>query len=330
MSVYAGTCRLFLSILMIACVFSAGCEGIDRRHDSRVADISPPPEDYDFDAQPAVDVSALPDKVEGMMAARNKYIAALITLERDYLLVGDTVRANWARRQRELTEKVEIYPYLTSEVPEQTDPTLAVRPEQSIPEADALYEEAVKLYNTFVGIPFIGFTKLNTDEARQASDMFKRVIRDYPKSDKVDDCAFYVGEIYKEFLRNDDPDNELAIRWFKWAVALDPNTPHPARFNCAVVYDFRLHNRSKAIELYHQVLDTEEAANDSNQRFSATRIEQLANDDESHLRPREPNIATSPRPQQPRAERSTDVEPASLRAGMPSEDETPADRLDGE
>lgn len=330
MSVHAGSHRYIL--IAFAALLTVGCEGISRKHDARVADISPPPQDYSATGQPAISLADLPDKVEGMMAARNHYIESLIALERDYLNAGDTVRANWARRQRELTEKVEVYPYLTSEVQEQTDPTLAVSPEKSIPEADALYDEALKLYNTFVGIPFIGFTKLNKEEPRQAAEMFKRVIRDYPKSDKVDDCAFYIGEIYKEFLRHDDPDNELAIRWFKWAVALDPKTPHPARFNCAVVYDFRLHNRAKAIELYHQVLETEEAGNESNQRFSATRIEQLANDDDSHLRPREPNIAGTPRSQPPRADRSAPAQPADLRAGTPTEDESAAsyDRSHGD
>jgi hypothetical protein len=69
---------------------------------------------------------------------------------------------------------------------------------------------------------------------------------------------------------------------------MNPNTPHPARFQAAVVYDFRRHNRDKALELYRQVMDLEEAGNVSNSKFSATRIEQLIDDDFSHLRPAEP------------------------------------------
>jgi hypothetical protein len=102
----------------------------------------------------------------------------------------------------------------------------------------------------------------------------------------VDDCAFYCGEIYKEYLRDDDPDNELAVRYYKWAFALDPQTPHNARFQCAIVHDFRRHDRVRALELYHQVLDTEENGSLSNMRFAATRIEQLTDDEFSHLRPR--------------------------------------------
>jgi tetratricopeptide (TPR) repeat protein len=102
----------------------------------------------------------------------------------------------------------------------------------------------------------------------------------------VDDCAFYCGEIYKEYLREDDPDNELAIRYYKWASALDPQTPHAARFQCAVVYDFRRHDRIRALELYNQVLRVEEDANMSNMRFAASRIRQLTDDEFSRFRPR--------------------------------------------
>ncbi len=266
-----------------------GCEGIDRKHDERVGDINIQPPAIDVDYRKArAEMPSLPDYVEGMMQARQDYIDKLISLERGYLVSGDAMRANWARRQRELTEAIEVYPYLSETTPEET---IAVAPEESIPEADRLYEEGVRLIDSFDSVPFLGLLEANKKKAHEALSLFKRVLRDYPQSDKVDDCAFYCGEIYKEYLRDDDPDNQLALRYYKWAYELDPSTPHPARFQSAAVYDFRLHNRERAIELYHQVLETQEAGNDSNQRFSATRIEQLSDDDGSHLRPQEPEAA---------------------------------------
>lgn len=271
-------------LLPLLLVLSAGCEGIARSHDDRVADINPPPEE--FHAVAREDLPNFPDLVENMVTQRQAFIRQLIALERAYLLAGNTTKANWARRQRELTEAIEVYPYLTDTAPEHS---LAVHPEEQIPEADALYAKGTRLLEDFRGVPFTGYLKDNQRKAREALALFKRVLAEYPKSDKVDDCAYHCGEIYKEYLRDDDPDNELAVRYYRWAVALDPQTPHPARFDCAVVYDFRLHIRDKALELYHQVLETEEAGNESNQRFAATRIEQLTDDDTSHLRPVEPN-----------------------------------------
>lgn len=279
------------ALLSVFAVVLSGCEGVGREHDKRVADLRPPPEDVEYRAS-GEEIPNLADHVEEMFAAREAYIERMISMERAFLLAGDTVRANWARRQRELTEKIESYPYLTKAAPGED---VIVSPEERIPEADELYAEGVKLYDSFIGIPFLGFTKLNHKDCRQALNKFKGVLAEHSRSDKVDDCAFYCGELYKEFLREDDPDNELAVRYFRWAVALDPATPHPARFNAAVVYDFRLHNREKAVELYHQVLETNEADSDSNQRFAATRIEQLTDDAGSHIRPKDRKVTARPR-----------------------------------
>ena len=277
--------RASLLIIAVLAATFAGCEGIARKHDTRVGvDVQPPP--MGAEGLVAVeDMPNIPDKVESMMAAREAYIKEMLALERGYLLVGDTVRANWARRQREVTEGDEVYPYLTEAAPEQR---VVVAPEESIAEADSLYAEGVEVFESLQSLPFGAMIKQGAESPRRALRQFKRILAEYPKSDKVDDAAFYCGAIYKEYLREDDPDNELTVRYFRWAFALDPATPHPARFNCAVVYDYRLHNRAKAVELYHRVLETEEAGNDSNQRFAATRIEQLTDDDGSHLRPREP------------------------------------------
>ncbi len=281
------------SLLVVAMLAATviGCEGVDRKHDSRVGvDIQPPPMGADG-LIAAEDLPNIPDKVERMMASRQAYIKEMLALERGYLMHGDTVRANWARRQREVTEGNEVYPYLTNGAPEQR---VVVAPEENIAEADKLYGEGLELFESIQSLPLGAIIKQGGEDPRRALGLFKRVLSEHPKSDKVDDAAFYCGEIYKEYLREDDPDNELAVRYYRWAVALDPTTPHPARFNCAVVYDFRLHSRAKAIELYHDVLESEEAGNHSNQRFAATRIEQLTDDDASHLRPLEP--ATTVRP----------------------------------
>jgi len=287
--------RVVALILCCPLLFAlVGCEGIDRTHDNRVVDITPPA-DEDLGPTPIrrVRLPSTVDEVESMLASRAAYIEHLVSVERAYLQIGDTEKANWARRQREQTERVEVYPYLREGTSEQH---YTVAPRESIPAADELYLEAMTLYDTFEGVPFVGFTKLNHEDCRKAVNMYKRILRDYPSSDKVDDAAYYAGVIYKEFLREDDPDNELALRYFKWALRLDPKTPHPARFDAAVVYDHRLHEYDRAIELYHQVLETEEAGIQSNQRYAATRIEQLTDDDGSHLRPRDERYVGRERP----------------------------------
>ncbi len=286
--------QLLMSITSFALfVALVGCEGVDRKHDARLGvDIEPPPEDVQAIDEP-VEIANFPDLVEEMMATRERHLQQLMELERAYMLSGDTVHANWARRQRELTEKIEVYPYLLAGTPEEAP---EIMPLEAIPEADGTYAEAVKLVEEVRTLPFGGHLEANKKKAQRALRLFKSILQEYPTSDKVDDCAYLCGEIYKEYLRDDDPDNELAVRYYQWAFALDPETPHPARFQCAVVYDFRRHDRVRALDLYHQVLETDENGNESNARWAASRIEQLTDDTRSHLSPKEPIVTAKPKP----------------------------------
>ncbi len=291
---------LFSIVTLAVGIF--GCEGIDRRHDARVnVDVQPPSEEAPLGTtEQAAQLADFPDLVEGMLAVRenlisvrSQYFEQLLEMERAYLLAGDTVKANWARRQRERLElaSVDTFPYLTEEAPEQC---VEIAPEESIAEADTIYRDGLAALDEFRHLPFVGHLENNKKKARKALGLFKRVLREYPKSDKVDDCAYYIADIYKEYLRDEDPDNELAIRYYKWAFALDPETPHAARFDCAVVYDFRRHDRARAVELYRQALEVEEAGNYSNLRFAASRIEQLTDDEFSPIRPAVNTAAPSP------------------------------------
>jgi len=283
--------KVLTSVIVIAL---CGCEGWNRKHDYTVVDVKPPAEDAEIVKTRSNDVANFADKVEELMETRERYLGQLRDLERLYLQAGDSGKAGWARRQRAMTEAVEVYPYLTAAPAEHR---AEVSPQESIPEADAVYNKALAIHNQVKLIPLAGALSSNKKKAKESLDLFKQVLNKYPTSDKVDDCAFYCGEIYKEYLREDDPDDELSVRYYQWAAALDAKTPHPARFQCAVVYDFRRHDRARAIELYNQVLETEENGNNSNQRFSASRIEQLTDEQYSHLKPQLSKRAVAGEPQ---------------------------------
>lgn len=195
-----------------------------------------------------------------------------------------STRANWAWRQRTETEAVVVYPYATDKAPEQS---AGVRAEKPIAEADRLYAQADEIIQSFRMIPLAGVLEFNKNKARRAIRILRELIDRHPTSDKVDDAAYWIGECYKEYLREEDPDNMLALRYYAWALELDPRTPHPARFQSAVVYDFRLHDRKRALTMYHRVLDEQEGCHPTNPNFAAERIKQLTDDDASKERPRE-------------------------------------------
>ena len=61
---------------------------------------------------------------------------------------------------------------------------------KSIEEADKLYEEAEGLRRS----PNLFKRK---EYLRQALEIYQKVILKYPVSDKVDECAYRIGEIYE-------------------------------------------------------------------------------------------------------------------------------------
>lgn len=105
----------------------------------------------------------------------------------------------------------------------------------------------------------------------QAANTFRRLIERHPSSDKIDDAAFFLGEIHKEYFPSQE---EIAVTWYERAWTWNPQTPHPARFQAAVVYDYRLHDRDHALELYRGVT-ANESATAANMRSAERRIEEL-------------------------------------------------------
>jgi hypothetical protein len=65
--------------------------------------------------------------------------------------------------------------------------------------------------------------------------------------------------------------------WYERSKEWDPKTPHPVCFQSAVIYDYRLHDRDKALEWYDRVLK-DEPWEESNRSFAARRIYQLSRD----------------------------------------------------
>jgi tetratricopeptide (TPR) repeat protein len=117
------------------------------------------------------------------------------------------------------------------------------------------------------GIPIL----YRQDKMREALQVFKDLINEYPNSDKIDDAAFQCGEIHKEYFQNDE---WIAVQWYERAHEWDPETPHPALFGAAVLYDYRLHDRARALELYQLVLE-KESQFESNANFAVRRIQEL-------------------------------------------------------
>jgi len=216
-----------------------------------------PPEGESFEQ---TDARAL---VEYMVAARKSYLAALDELAEFYeRRDADSYKAQRVRNSQARLDPVRMYMYfLNAEIP---GPDL--RPTEVIPEADKLYQQAMKLYRSGQILPAI----TNYNKERQALMLFLHLVRKYPNSTKIALSAYYIAEIYKEYFN----ENVQAVHWYERAWQWDPTITEPARFQAAVIYDFRLQEHAKAIELYREALKFD-PSRPGNARYCVQRIREL-------------------------------------------------------
>ena len=204
------------------------------------------------------------DLVEAVVGHRQEYHRRLRELNEYYTAHGYATKASWAQFELDGLRHVRTFRYLLdAEVASDQ-----LKPVETIEEADALYEQGREVMRRAGhGVPALFSRKLMIE----AAQVFRDLVERYPSSDKIDDAAFFCGEIHKEYLPGLD---SIAVRWFERAWTWDPATPHPARFQAAVVYDYRLHDRDRALELYQSVLK-HETNYKSNVRFATRRIHEL-------------------------------------------------------
>lgn len=204
------------------------------------------------------------DLVEAVVAHRSQYQRTLRQLHDYYETKGYAAKADWAAYELGGLSQVKKFLYvLDAEVP-----SASLRGEEGITEADSLYTDGMDLMRRGGhGIPGV----YREDRMVEAAQVFRGMIERYPTSDKIDDAAFYLGEIHNLYLKGQ---KQLAAQWYERAIAWNSDTPHPVRFQAAVLYDHDLHDRDRALELYHEILDRGTAPNRS-VRYASRRVYEL-------------------------------------------------------
>jgi TolA-binding protein len=200
-----------------------------------------------LDTAPAVEVgkaAAEVDIVEQMAVSRQAYRQGLLMLIDHYTKAGSNMKLQWAKKELAALEAMPRYNYIIEAVV--AGPNLKAA--ASIPEADQLYDEAVKIHKKAKKLLLVK----NDNQLRLALDKYNQVIKKHPSSDKIDDAAFKAGEICEYFR-----DYSFALVYFKRTYQWDPETSYPARFRAAFILDKRLHRRGEALELYQQAIETE-------------------------------------------------------------------------
>jgi len=179
--------------------------------------------------------------VEYTVAARRAWTKATEDLVALYTRKGDSFKLEVMQNVQQRFDPVRTYMYfLAAEIP-----PADLKPVDVIPEADRLYEQALKLYRGGKGWSRV-FVSTDYPKQRQALLTFRRLVRDHPRSTKIALSAYYIGEIYKEYF----DENVRAVHWYQRAWEWDRYLSKPARFQAATVYDARLQDKQKAVECY--------------------------------------------------------------------------------
>lgn len=204
------------------------------------------------------------DLAESVALHRQKYFESLEQLVKYYTEHGYANKHSWASFELEGLRGVKRFRYLMdAEIPRET-----LKATDAIAQADTIFEKGLDLMKRGGhGIPAI----YRKDRMIEAAEVFRSLIKTYPTSDKIDDAAFFCGEIHKEYLPGQE---EIAVRWYERAWTWNPEMVHPAKFQAAVIYDYRLHDRDKALELYQAVVNNP-GSDSGHIRFSTNRIYDL-------------------------------------------------------
>ncbi len=192
---------------------------------------------------PSVDISKSgeADLAEQMAVNRQAYRRGLELLVQHYTRTGNNMKLNWAEKELNGLSSIPQYDYVV----EATVAGANLRASRSIPEADYLFAEAVRLDEQARQFMIIKDDNL----LRLALDKYNQLISKYPNSDKIDDAAFKAAGIYDHFK-----DYSIAVLYYQRTYQWDPQTIYPARFKAAQVLDKDLHRRSEALELYKEAL----------------------------------------------------------------------------
>jgi len=200
--------------------------------------------------------------VESVLSARAAYKQEMRVLEKFFTDRLSLEKADFVNRVRQRFDPVRTYVYFFSaEAPPEN-----MRPVKVIPAAEGLYSKALSLYKRASLVPLVP----NYEKQREALRLFLTITEQHPTSTKSPLAAFYIGHIYREYFNED----VRAVMWYQRAWKWDPRIQIGARFQAAVVWDYRLQNHQRALELYQAVLDYE-FDDLTNRGFARRRIAEL-------------------------------------------------------
>lgn len=202
---------------------------------------------------------ALVDKVVG---ARENYEQALMDLTEYYNNKGYVDKHLRAAEELDAYRTIPKLDFL--QINTKVSPPASEQ--RSIKEADVLYED---------GVMYKGYPDLFTKKQRlkKAINRFQTILEKHSLSDKSDEAAFMLGEIYSGFYFKD---YKTAAGYYDQAGKINPYIEHPAFYRVAYIYYRRIPRYELAAERFRLV--RQYSGNDTHKADAVDKLARMKND----------------------------------------------------
>ena len=187
--------------------------------------------------------------VERVVAARKEYAQSLVALYEHYAKAGDRERAKWVEDELK-TFHLAWKPSYRLDILDV--PPAGLEAKVNVKEANDLYKAAMEYKDRGFGTDYV----LNQ---RRCELLLQEILQKHPNCDKIADVAYQLGDLYegKAYKQYD-----RAAAYFERSYQWRKGGRTDARLRAARLYDHQLNERSRAIELYREIIanETEPAA----------------------------------------------------------------------
>ena len=181
------------------------------------------------------------EMVEKLIAARKQYQSTLEQMRIFYERNNDMERKKWAEEELKQFHRVVKHAYML----ELDVPIPTLQPKDNIPEANEMYRKAMSYKEKGFGTDYV-------DNQRRTEILLQAILDKYPQSDKIGEVAYQLGDVYENYRPN--AQYRRAAAYYERAFQWNKTGQSDARLRAARIYDKQLSERSKATELYKEVL----------------------------------------------------------------------------
>lgn len=249
---------LSFALLAVSVTFFIGCRAEDTG-DSQL--IPPRLKTVEVEAASPTSEVAI---VEQLAADRNTYRVSLEKLIRYYKDTGNKLKLGWAQKELDSLTAMSQYNYIF----ESTVPGPDLRAKDAIPDADYMFNEAVRVEKKARALVVYA----DEDKLRVALNQYNELIRKYPTSNKIAEAAFRAAGIFEYFK-----DYTIALLYYQRVYQWDPETRTAAKYKAAYILDQYMDKKAEALALYKEVM-TNLWIDDAKRSFAQQRIYELTKD----------------------------------------------------